>query len=115
MTPGRFGGRIRIPDDPNPGTPRSLQGNAVDARFFETFHMAVGLGRGFNRTDTSTAPKVAILNETAAREFFGGQNPLGRRFFMRCAGPTARAGIGPDARYHDPREPPGRRGYFHYQ
>ena len=115
MTPGRFGGRIRIPDDPNPGMPRSLQGNAVDARFFETFHMAVVLGRGFSRTDTSTAPKVAILNETAAREFFGGQNPLGRRFFMRGAEPIEVVGMVRDARYHDLREPPVRMAYFPYQ
>jgi predicted permease len=115
MTPGRFGGTIRIPDDPNPGTPRSLQGNAVDARFFETFHMAVVLGRGFSRTDTSTAPKVAILNETAAREFFGGQNHLGRRFFMRGAEPIEVVGVVRDARYHDLREPPVRMAYFPYQ
>jgi len=115
MTPGRFGGRIRIPDDPNPGTPRSLQGNAVDARFFETFHMAVVRGRGFSRTDTSTAPKVAILNETTAREFFGGQNPLGRRFFMRGAEPIEVVGMVRDARYHDLREPPVRMAYFPYQ
>ncbi len=115
MTPGRFGGRIRIPDDLNPGTPRSLQGNAVDARFFETFHMSVVLGRGFSRTDASTAPKVAILNETAAREFFGGQNPLGRRFFMRGVEPIEVVGIVQDARYHDLREPPVRMAYFPYQ
>ena len=115
MTPGRFGGTIRIPEDPNPGTPRSLQGNAVDERFFETFHIAVVLGRRFSRTDTSTAPKVAILNETAAREFFGGQNPLGRRFFMRGAEPIEVVGVVRDARYHDLREPPVRMAYFPYQ
>jgi predicted permease len=115
MTPGRFGGSIRIPEDPNPRTPRSLQGNAVDARFFETLHMAVVLGRGFSRTDTGTAPRVAILNETAAREFFGGQNPLGRRFFMRGAEPIEVVGIVRDARYHDLREPPVRMAYFPYQ
>ena len=115
MTPGRFGARIRIPDDPNPGTPRSLQGNAVDARFFETFHMPVVLGRGFSRTDAGTAPKVAILNETAAREFFGGQNPLGRRFFMGGAEPIEVVGVVRDARYHDLREPPVRMAYFPYR
>jgi predicted permease len=115
MTPGRFGGRIQIPDDPNPGTPRSLQGNAVDDRFFETFHMPIVRGRGFNRADAGTAPQVAILNETAAREFFGGQNPLGRRFFMRGAKPIEVVGIVRDARYHDLREPPVRMAYFPYQ
>jgi ABC-type antimicrobial peptide transport system permease subunit len=58
---------------------------------------------------------VAILNETAAREFFGGQNPLGRRFFMRGAEPIEVVGIVRDARYHDLREPPVRMAYFPYQ
>jgi predicted permease len=115
MTPGRFGGRIRIADDANPGTSRTLQGNAVDAGFFETFRMPVLLGRGFTRTDTGAAPKVAVLNETAARQFFPGQNPLGRRFFLRGAEPIAVAGVVRDARYHDLREQPVRMAYFPYQ
>jgi predicted lysophospholipase L1 biosynthesis ABC-type transport system permease subunit len=73
------------------------------------------MGRGFARTDTGAAPKVAILNETAAREFFGGQNPLGRRFFMHSAEPFEVIGILRDARYHDLREPPVRMAYFPYQ
>jgi predicted permease len=115
MTPGRFGGRIRIADDANPGTPRTLQGNAVDAGFFETFRMPVLLGRGFTRTDSGAAPKVAVLNETAARQFFPGQNPLGRRFFLRGAEPIAVAGVVRDARYHDLREQPVIMAYFPYQ
>ena len=115
MTPGRFGGRIQIADDPNPGAPRTLQGNAVDAGFFEAFHMPVVEGRAFYRTDTVTAPKVAIVNETTARQFFAGQNVLGRRFFLRGTEPIEIVGVVRDARYHDLREPPVRMAYFPYE
>jgi predicted permease len=50
-------------------------------------------GRAFNEHDGPTAPKVALLNETAARFYFGSQNPLGMRIRM---GPTPDAPL-PDA------------------
>jgi predicted permease len=37
------------------------------------------MGREFNERDALTAPKVAIINETAARYFFSGQSPLSKR------------------------------------
>jgi predicted permease len=37
-------------------------------------------GRGPRATDTADAPKVAVINEMAARRYFGNGSPLGRRF-----------------------------------
>jgi predicted permease len=59
-------------------------GDVVEERTVspEYFH-AVGLpllrGRHFSSTDTKDAPEVAIVNESFARRFFGG-NAIGRRF-----------------------------------
>ena len=86
----------------------------MDARFFETFHMAVVLGRSFSRTDASTAPKVAVLNERRTGVLRRPQ-PVGRRFSMRAAEPIEVVGVVRDARYHDLREPPVRMAYFPYQ
>lgn len=36
-------------------------------------------GRQFTTQDNTTAPRVAIVNEAAARRWFPGQNPIGRR------------------------------------
>jgi putative ABC transport system permease protein len=36
-------------------------------------------GRDFNNRDTATSPPVAIVNESLARHFFAGQNPIGHR------------------------------------
>jgi predicted permease len=35
-------------------------------------------GREFRKGDSPAAPKVALVNETFARKFFAGQNPIGR-------------------------------------
>jgi predicted permease len=37
-------------------------------------------GRGFSDRDNQTAPKVVIINETAARKYFANENPIGLRF-----------------------------------
>jgi ABC-type antimicrobial peptide transport system permease subunit len=37
------------------------------------------LGRGFASGDHAASPKVAMLNETAARFYFGNSNPIGRK------------------------------------
>jgi predicted permease len=52
---------------------------AVSLEYFETLGVAMLLGRGFTSGDHGGAPKVAILNETAARFYFGNANPIGRQ------------------------------------
>jgi predicted permease len=50
----------------------------VTPHFFETMSIALRLGRDFSTRDRMGAPKVAIVNEQLARQFFGGMNPIGR-------------------------------------
>jgi len=51
---------------------------AVSPEYFDTLGIPMLLGRGFTAGDHGNAPKVAILNETAARFYFGNENPIGR-------------------------------------
>ncbi len=37
-------------------------------------------GRNFTEHDHAKAPKVAVINQAAARKFFPNENPIGRRF-----------------------------------
>src|SRR5207244_742354 len=53
--------------------------NHVSDGYFETMGIPVLLGRTFTPNDNATAPRVAILNETAARFYFGDRNPVGAR------------------------------------
>jgi predicted permease len=52
---------------------------AVSPEYFDTLGIPLQLGRAFTPGDTAATAKVAILNETAARFYFGNQNPLGRK------------------------------------
>jgi predicted permease len=54
--------------------------DAVGPGFFATMEIPLLAGREFRDSDASGAPRVAIVNETMARYFFGDTNPVGRRF-----------------------------------
>jgi predicted permease len=69
------------------GEDTNLSANWVGPRYFATMAIPVRQGREFHERDVVGAPKVALVNETAARYFFGSESPLGRRF-----------GIGEDSR-----------------
>ncbi len=78
----------------------------VGPRFFETMGMPLVLGRSIGPQDTFGAPKVAVVNETLAHKYFGGSNPVGRRF---GSGDSKRSdieivGVVGDARYAELRK-----------
>ena len=50
----------------------------VSPGFFETLGIHLLRGRFFGRHDVKDSPLVAIINESAARRFFPGQDPIGR-------------------------------------
>ncbi len=54
--------------------------NAVGSNFFETVGVHRLFGRGIEERDIGGASRVAVVNETLARHFFGGANPIGRHF-----------------------------------
>jgi putative ABC transport system permease protein len=53
--------------------------NIVGAGFFGKMGIPLAAGREFKDSDTQAAPKVAIVNETFAKHFFGNRNPIGRK------------------------------------
>jgi putative ABC transport system permease protein len=54
--------------------------NYVSPGYLETMRTPLLAGRGFSAGDTKTSPEVAIVNQTLARKFFGGANPVGKYF-----------------------------------
>ena len=54
--------------------------NRVGPAYFQTMGTPLIAGRDFLDTDTASSPRVAIVNQMFARNFFGGANPLGRTF-----------------------------------
>src|SRR5262249_35462810 len=85
-------GSIRVPGwtpDPDENqmiqTRRGPEWNApnlcqVGPRFFETAGMTMMRGRDIGPQDHETGAKVAVVNESFARYYFGDADPVGRRF-----------------------------------
>jgi predicted permease len=65
---------------PRPDENTTVNLNAVGPRYFETLRTPLLLGRDFGPRDTEATPKVAIINQTMARYFFGNADPIGRKF-----------------------------------
>ena len=55
----------------------AVQGNIVSSDYFSLMRIPIRRGRGFEMSDT--AGLVAVINEEAARKYFPGQDPIGRR------------------------------------
>ena len=49
-------------------------------QYFETLRIPPLYGRAFDARDRVDTPRVAVINETMARQYFGGPNAVGKRF-----------------------------------
>jgi putative ABC transport system permease protein len=56
----------------------------VTPRFFSTMRATLVRGRDFDTGDTASAPWVAIVNESTARRFWPGEDPIGKRFRLQA-------------------------------
>ena len=54
----------------------------VSPDYFSAFDIPVHQGRSFNDADKGNSQPVAIINETLAKRFFAGQNPVGQTIWM---------------------------------
>ena len=77
-----WGGLVHAEDRPEtPGVPPPLVlYNSVNAAYFENLRVPLLGGRAFRESDDDRTPRVAIVNQTMARQFWPGQNPIGKRF-----------------------------------
>jgi putative ABC transport system permease protein len=60
-----------------PGTAPSIAINHISPNYFKTMGIQMRSGRQFAATDGKESPRVAIINETIAREFFPNEDPIG--------------------------------------
>jgi putative ABC transport system permease protein len=63
----------------SPGEGTRSAFSSITPRYFRTMEIPLIRGRDFTDQDTATAPGVVIINESFARRFFPGEDPLGRR------------------------------------
>lgn len=55
----------------------------VDGGYFDTQGIRILKGRGFLPTDTASSPRVAVINEEVAKNYWPGQDPVGKRFRLK--------------------------------
>jgi predicted permease len=85
-----------------PGEDRVIvQSNHVEEHYFDVMGIPIVEGRGFLRTDTPDAPRVAVVNQTLATHYWPGRDPIGKRF--RLDGPNGPwvqiAGVAKNTKY----------------
>jgi putative ABC transport system permease protein len=125
---GWSGGRsfvIRGEAAPAPGREPQAEIRIVNEDYFRALRIPLARGRVFAETDRIDSPKVVIVNETLARRFFPGQDPIGRRIRVQSFGPEVPAddpsqwlevvGIARDVRHYGLARPPEPELYFPYR
>jgi putative ABC transport system permease protein len=66
-----------------PGEERLAGLRLVTPRFFETLGIPLRSGRDFTEADNQSSLPVAVVSESFARQYWPGQNALGRQFKIR--------------------------------
>ena len=74
-----WNGLFDFPGGPElPENERIINVNLISPDFFKTLGTRLIAGRDFTPADRTGSPAVAIVNESFARKYFGGQSPIGR-------------------------------------
>jgi predicted permease len=102
------------------GTPIEQQPylSQVSPDYFATLGIPVIAGRAFTSQDVAPTD-YAVVNESFAREYFSGRDPIGQRFGlvndMQTVTPSTEViGVIADKKYRDLRETPHAQAYFPY-
>lgn len=81
----------------------------VSRQFLDSLGVPIVRGRGFSAHDTATSPLVAIVNQAFVRNFFPGQDPIGKHIGkeeFQYAGTYEIVGVCSDFVYTNPRDVP---------
>jgi predicted permease len=98
--------------DPAAGALPRVRYNVVEPSYFETMGVPLVSGRGFVAADRGSGPAAAIINQTMARRFWPGRDPVGRYFTLAGKGPASGrrecqvVGVARDGKYLQIGEPP---------
>jgi predicted permease len=67
---------------PHPHESLQVYHAEVSPRYFESLHIPILEGREFAPDDDEKAPRVLIVDQTAARHYWPGQDPLGKKLMV---------------------------------
>jgi putative ABC transport system permease protein len=82
MTGAYSGGPFRVDDEPEAagGVDALVQYNISTPGYFRALGIPLLRGRDFDEHDSADSAPVGIVNDTLARRFFPGQDPIGHRY-----------------------------------
>ena len=105
---------------PIPGMAYDANHRQVSADYLKTMNVPLRAGRYFDNRDNDQSMPVAIINETMARQYWPGENALGRRFKIGDPNEPGKqwkqiVGIVADIRQMGIDEPVKAEMYFPYQ
>jgi predicted permease len=72
------------------------ENSLVSPGYFRAMGISLLHGRDFNEQDTREVPLAAIINETFAKQFLGGHDPIGQRFYWGDRGLFTIIGVAND-------------------
>jgi putative ABC transport system permease protein len=79
---GRFA--IEGQPEPEPGKGKAIPIGMVTPGYFRTMQIPLVDGRLFDDRDAEKMPDVALVNESMAKKFWPGQNPIGKKIGALC-------------------------------
>lgn len=120
MENGLFGGGDSNSDvsvqgaKPNTAGPQDSHWDMVGPNFFSTTRIPVLRGREIGPQDSGQGQRVGLVNQTAARYFFGDANPIGKHMLVKTtlgSSDFVVIGVVADSKHDSVREKPQRRFY----
>ncbi len=99
-------------DGKTPTNEPFMRWNTVGANYFTTLGVPILQGRDLRDSDSATAPKVAIVNQTFAEHFLKGRDVLGHLVSYSSKVSYTIIGVVADSKYRGVRENPVPMAYF---
>lgn len=85
---GATNGDVTIEGRPvDPKAPLIANKQFVTGDYFSAMHMRLLKGRYFRDGDTADSPRVVVIDQAFAQQFFPGQDPIGRHFDVSWGDP----------------------------
>jgi putative ABC transport system permease protein len=87
-----------------PGQQPIAELNVVTPDYFKALRVPIRMGREFTDRDLRAAPPIAVISESFAKQYFPGENPIGKRIIVNgsdsVAKPPSREVVGVVADMH---------------